>query len=234
MKSKYSPIPLILLLTILVWTAPGHAAWGDAIKGMGDAGATAMGLPYTPSQAEAGIKQVLSMGTDSAVSSLGVNGGFSNNEALALPLPDLFSKASGSAASGLVSALNSAAESSVPSLGPLFQNAIQSLDIGNPASMIGGDDDSITRYFENSARPSLKKLAKPIVSKSLDATDAGQYLNALTAAQQMSNLTGVAFDPVDYVTDRALDGMFSYIADTEKDIRSTGGAGASELLQTLF
>lgn len=226
MRQKYSLTTVALLLTALLASTPSIAGWGDAIKAAGDAGAKAVGLSYTPSEAEAGIKEVLKLGTDSAVSELGSSGGFSVNPATAIGLPDSLSSLAD--ATGLLSIFNSAAESSVPAVGKAFKSAIDDLDITNPGGMIGGGDTSITNYFEQASRPMLKKLARPIVSQSLDSAGMGPYMGAMSVASQ-----GTGFDPVDFLTERTLDGMFLYIGEKEKSLRSTGG-GASELLKKLF
>jgi len=229
MRLKYSLFISALTLTTLLATGLAFAGWGDALKAAGDAGAEAAGLSYTPSEAEAGIKEVLSMGTDSAVSNLGKSGGFSMNPANAIPVPDALKSLGDNA--GLMSMFNSAAESSVPSIGGLFNNSINDLDVSNPTSMLGSGsaDTAITNYFDQQSRPHLRKLARPIVAESLDAAGAGGTMSAMSTAMQ-----GTGFDPVDYVTDQTLDVMFRYIGEKEKSLRSSGGAGASSLLQKIF
>lgn len=228
MKLKYIIIPTAIITSLLA-ASLCLAGWGDALKTAGDAGAKAAGLSYTPSDAVAGIKEVLSLGTDSAVSTLEKPGGFSSDSALAIPMPDMFSSMVDS--TGLLSSFNKAAEASAPETGSIFMDAIKNLDISNPAALLGGGDDAITKFFESSSRESLKELVKPVVSSSLDAAGVGSYLNAMTAAQTAAG--AIPFDAADYVTDYTLDGMFYLIAAQEKDIRSTGG-GASELLKKLF
>lgn len=223
-------VSLFLSITLLV--LPGMAGWGDSLKEMGDTGSKAIGLPYTPTEADAGIREVLHMGTDYAVAELGKDGGFAANPAASIPLPDMLSSMIGE--SGLLSSFNTAAESSVEPIGGLFHKTIDTMDIGNPASMVSGSDTSITDYFEETARPTLKELARPIVEQQLETAGLGAYTNAISAAQLMSNASGSPFNPTDYVTDKALDAMFMYIGDQEKDLRSNGAANASELLKKLF
>lgn len=228
MKLKYILFPTALIVFLLAATLC-LAGWGDALKNAGDAGAKAAGLSYTPSDAIAGIREVLSLGTESAVSTLEKPGGFSSDPALSIPMPDML-KGFGDS-TGLLSTFNKAAESSVPSTGSIFMDAIQNLDISNPVALLGGSDDAITKFFESSSRDTLKKLVKPVINTSLDTAGVGTYLSAMSAAQTATG--GTPFDPVDYVTDYTLDGMFSLMAMQEKELRSTGG-GTSELLKKLF
>lgn len=235
MGKQYRLISIAAVL-FLVLSSSAMAGWGDTLKQAGsaaaDTGATAAGLPYTPSEALAGIKDVLSLSTDYATSSLSVPGGFSSNPASAFSLPSSLSGLSDSA--GLLSSLNTAAEKSVPGTGNVFLDSISKLSIGDTSTLLNGGEDAITRFLENSARDSIKSLIKPIVSNSVEAAGVGQYLSALSLAQQASGVSGGAFDPVDFVADRTLDGMFSFMAMKERDIRSSGGVGTTDLIQKLF
>lgn len=227
---------LLAITAILLMPSAAFSGWGDTLKQVGsdyaDQGATAAGLPYTPSEAVAGIKEVLSMGTDYATSSLGVPGGFSSNPATALALPDSLTSLGDTV--GLLSSLNSAAEGSVPGTGNIFLDVIKNLAVGDYATLLNGGEDAITRFFESSTRDTLKKMVRPVVDKSVEASGVSAYLAPLMAAQQTTNVAGPAFDPVDYVTDRTLDGMFYYIGMKERDIRASGGVGTTDLLQKLF
>lgn len=237
MRLKYIPTPLLATLLILLLAGTSFAGWGDALKTTtsqyADDGATTMGLPYTPSEAVAGIKEVLSIGTNSAVSSLGKEGGFSSNPAVAIPMPDMLKGLLGDS-TGLTSAMNSAAESVVPSTGNIFLDTIQKLSIDNPTSLLGGGEDAITKFFEASSRDTLKDLIKPLVKTAADQAGVGSYLTAMTAAQQASSIASPPFDAYDYVADYTLDGMFYVMASQEKDIRSGNGASTSDWLKKLF
>jgi len=236
-KLKYSLITVLLSLAVTLIAAACFAGWTDAVNDTGsqfaDEGAKAAGLPYTPSEAVAGVREVLSLGTDSAVSTLGQPGGFSSNPAMAIPLPDML-KGLGGDSSGLVSSMNMAAESAVPSTGNIFLDAIQNLAVGDASTLLGGGEDAITRFFEKSSRATLKTLVKPIVTTSVDQTGAGTYLNAMFATQQATGIDGPTFDVYDYVTDRTLDGMFLVMGMQEKSIRADGGLQTSDLLQKIF
>ncbi len=235
MGRQYRLISLVTVLFLLI-SSSVMAGWGDTLKSAGsqaaDAGATAAGLPYTPSEAMAGIKDVLSLGTDYAVTSLAKPGGFSSNPTSTFSLPSGLSGFSD--ASGLLSSLNTAAEKSVPGTGSVFLDAINKLSVGDASTLLNGGEDAITRFFEHSSRDAIKSLIKPIVSSSVESAGVGQYLSALSMMQQTSGVTGAGFDPIDFVADRTMDGMFTFMAMKEKDIRATGGIGTSELIQKLF
>lgn len=230
MARKYFLLALILGI-LMTTAAPAPAGWGDALKAAGDAGAKSMGLSVTPSQAEQGLRELLVMGTDSAVESLSADGGFSKNAATALALPDSYQKLAETLAPQLLANLNKAAESAIPAVGEVFKKTISTMEFANPSSLISGKSDAVTRYFEKSARASLAENAAPLIQAALEQAGGG---TALSAIKQLSGLTGVAFDPVGYLTEKTLNSMFLYIAQTEKGIRSGDIEATSELLKKLF
>ncbi len=228
-KLKSLCFTLLLILTATTANAGLSEALGQVGTQYADDAATSAGLPYTPSEAIQGIKDILSLEFGSAMTTLGQTGGFSQNSAVALPLPDSLKGLSN--ASGLLGSLNIAAEKTVPSTDNIFMDAIEQLSITNASSLLGGGEDAITRFFESSSRDAIRKLMMPIVSKSVEAAGVDKYLSAMTAA---SSVTEPAFDPNAYVTDRTLDGIFHIMALKEKELRATSGAGTTDLIQKLF
>ncbi|WP_158946268.1 DUF4197 family protein [Pseudodesulfovibrio cashew] len=219
------------LLAVIFAALPAEAGWGDIAKQAADEGSKAAGLSYTPSEAMAGVKEVLTLGSDYGVSTLTSGDGFSANAATALSLPDSLSGLSGS--SSLLSALNSAAMDAVPETGGIFNQVIQGLSLADASSMFGSGSTSITDAFAASSRDTLKSMVKPVVEKSAAAAGVDTYLTPLNAAMQATGST-TTFDVTDYLSGKVVDGMLYYMGVKEESLRSTGGAGASALLQKLF
>lgn len=166
MYKKPKLLFLLAPLMILLAVTPAMAGLGDTLKQAGsqyaDDAATSAGLPYTPSEAMQGIKDILSLSTGSALETLGHSGGFLDNPSVAIPLPDTL-KGFGGNSSGLLSAFNTAAETAVPSTGNIFLDAIEKLSIGNASTLLNGGEDAITRFFETSARDSIKGSSNPLL-----------------------------------------------------------------------
>lgn len=222
---------LLLVPVCLSASTTVHAGWGDALKGASEAGSKTMGLPSSPSGIDDAFRELLSMGTESAVESLSQDGGFSKQAATALSIPDDYRKLAETVAPDLLAYLNSAAESAVPAIGELFQAAIDTMEFANPTSLLSGKNDAVTAYFEESARPALAESAAPLILSALDKTGSGSAMNA---AQRLSSLTGGAFEPVTYLTNKTLDSMFLYLGQTEKGVRSGDIETTSQLLQNIF
>ncbi|WP_316898919.1 DUF4197 domain-containing protein [Pseudodesulfovibrio indicus] len=224
-------IPLLLVLAAALTPVSAHAGWGDALKQAGDAGSQAMGLSVGPSQIETAFRELLVMGTDSAVESLSADGGFSRKAATALSLPEGYHKIAETVAPNLLASLNSAAEDAVPEVGALFRKTIETMEFSNPGSLLSGNKTAVTEYFDANARDSLTRGAAPLVEAALNQAGGASILSAV---KQLSGLTGTPFDPVDYLTRKTLDSMFLYIGKTEKGIRSGDITATTELLQTVF
>lgn len=231
---RYSSLPILPLLLVLALACPAtpvSAGWGEALKAAGDAGAEAAGLSLTPSRIESAFRELLSLGADSAVQSLSREGGFSRLAATSLSLPDGYRTVAETVAPNLLANLNAAAEAAVPAVGELFQKIIESMEFANPSGLLSGKSDAVTSYFEQSARPGLAENSAPLIRAALEKAGAG---TAVDSAQRLSALTGSDFDPVGYLTDKTLNSMFLYMAETEQDVRSGDLAVTSELLQKVF
>jgi hypothetical protein len=76
---------------------------------------------------------------------------------------------------------------------------------------------------------------RPIIDNSL--TDVGAVKALDNLVQRGSGLPGTSslgFDLGDHVTDKALDGLFHYIAKEEEAIRRNPAARTTDLLKTVF
>ncbi|MDD3313065.1 DUF4197 family protein [Pseudodesulfovibrio sp.] len=230
-------ISAILAVLLLLAAASAFAGWTDTLKQAGselaDQKAKDAGLSYTPSEAVAGVKEILTDSTEYATQTLTTGQGFAADAATALALPDWLSGMTGSPS--LLATMNTAAQGAVTGSESSFMDAIQGLSVTDTASLLGSSTSSmtaITDYFASKSRGSLKELIRPVVARSAEAAGLGAAMNAAAAAAQVTGDT--SFDVNDYLADRVLDSMFHYMGVKETELRESGGAGASALLQKLL
>ena len=228
MRLPHTFLATLLAATLVLTAGPALSGWGDALKSAGEAGKAA-GLSYSSSQADSAIKEVLTLGKDYAIETLGKDGGFSDNAAAAISLPGSLSGLMSK--SGLTATLNSAAEGAVRSLDGIFDTTIEGMDVSDPMPLLksAGASTGISDYFEDQSRSTLKELAMPIVKQYLENAGMPSYTSAISAVT-----TGTGFDLVGYTTDKVLDAMFHYMGEKETSLRETGGEGASTLLKNIF
>ncbi|MBG0791757.1 MAG: DUF4197 domain-containing protein [Desulfovibrionaceae bacterium] len=221
MRLSHIPPAAALAAALFLAASVALAAWGDVLK--------ATGLSAAGAKAESAVKEVLTLGKNYAIETLGKDGGFSDNAYAAIGLPESFSTLA--AASGLTSLLNSAAETAVPKLDAAFDQTIQGLDLSDPMPLLTAAKDStgVTDYFDAESRSALMEMARPIVKTSLNDAGLSSYATVLSLLAKTTD-----FDAVDYTAEQVLDAMFHYMGEKEKDLRASGAEGASKLLQTFF
>jgi len=229
---------------------PAAAATTTAPSASGPTAATLASL--TPDEQTSSVKELLTAGMSSAVSSLGQTGGFATNSAAAIPMPGklqtmadvLNLSGHGQTVSNFLASMNQAAATVVPSATPAITDSIQNLTVTNASSILAGPDDAATEYFRRTAGTNLYTKLYPMVQQSTaKAGVTAQYKDLLTqyqAVNKLGSLFGskntVNFQTQDvdaFITQKTLDGMFNTAANQERHIR-TNSVGQSALLQKVF
>lgn len=196
----------------------------------------------TQPEASTALKTMLSQAAQTAVKELGAQGGFSNNPAIKIELPGKLGSAAkmlkmfgmGNQLSQLENSMNAAAEAAIPEAQQMLINSIQQMTFTDAKAIVTGGDQAATTYLEKTNRSQLfnKFLpkVKSIIAKSSLST---QYANLLKNA----NAFGVANDNLkieNYVTNKALDGLFKVIGEQESYIRNNPKQAASSVARKIF
>lgn len=241
-----------LLLTALVVCAAGStvavAGWSDYLDQLKDSvsipTATAPDLNLTNAEMVSGLKQALEKGTQFAVDSLGKEGGFLDNSAVKIPMPDSLSWVEKSLrslhqdalADEFIDTMNHAAEQAVPEAAAIFGAAIQNMSVQDAQGIVAGPDDAATQYFRTNTEAALTEKMRPIVeAATARAGVTSAYKNMTARAGGMTSLlSGDATDLDSYVTGKTLDGLFLMIAEEEKKIRENPLARSTDLLKKVF
>jgi len=197
----------------------------------------------TTKDAGAGLKAALSQGVDHAVGQLGVSGGFLGNPKVEIPLPASLDKASqalrfigmGDQADELKATMNHAAEAAVAQAGPTFKKALKNMTLADAKGILSGGDDAATAYFRRSSADELRQRFRPIVAKATQHLKlAAVYDRYAGKAAELGLVSGDDADLDGYVTSKALDGLFSVIAEEERAIRQDPLGQASSLIRKVF
>jgi hypothetical protein len=197
------------------------------------------------SEVVAGLKEALANGVETAVKTLGKKDGFMGNSLVQIPLPDslkLVEKTArtlgqGQYADDFIGTMNQAAEEAVPEAAELLGEAIRTMSVEDATKILNGPDDAATQYFRKVSGEQLSQRFKPIVEKATNEAGVTSAYKGLTA--NAGSLLGgfVSQESLDvdkYVTDKALDGLFKYIAIEEKQIRENPLARSTDLLKKVF
>ena len=197
----------------------------------------------TSKDAAGGLRAALSQGIDTAVAQLGTRDGFLNDPKVSIPLPPALEKADralrmvgmGGDADELKAAMNHAAEAAVADAKPVFKRALQHMTLEDAKHILTGGDDAGTQYFRNATSAELSAQFKPVVAR-----ETAKLKLASRYDQYAGKAAGLGLIPAqdanlnDYVTAKALDGLFSRIADEERTIRKDPLGQASSLIKKVF
>ena len=199
------------------------------------------GLPDT--QIASGLKDALSVGTEKAVKLVAQPGGYLENQAIKILLPQslrpvekgLRAAGQGPKIDDFVASMNHAAESAAPEAEKIFAGAVREMTIDDARKLLNGGDTSITEYFKSKTSAELTTAFRPHVEKAMEQNGVTQQYQALAGqAPQLPFMNSGKFDINSYVVSKALDGLFYMLGEQEKQIRTNPAARSTALLKQVF
>ncbi|MGY6561764.1 MAG: DUF4197 domain-containing protein [Luteibaculaceae bacterium] len=199
-------------------------------------------------QAEAGeaVKQALEKGAEFAVSSASKPDGFLQNPAIRIPFPPeanavrefAVTAGLGNQVNEFEESLNRAAELASKEALNVLVSAVKALTLQDAMAILRGDANAATVFLERQTRAEIRNRFFPIVKSSVEQAQVARFYSPLANAHNRSTrLTGrqaVNPDLDDYVTEKALDGLFILLAQEEKNIRDNPAARTTDLLRRAF
>jgi hypothetical protein len=193
-----------------------------------------------------GLKEALNVGIQNSVNLTSVTDGFLKNEAIRLPFPPdaikVREKALEWGLNGQVekfeTTLNRAAEEATKEALPIFKNAILGMSISDGFSILNGGDGAATRFLQNNTRAQLVAAFKPKVDAAISTVKLTEYwnpiINKYNGAMSLTGGQKLNPDLSEYVTDRAIVGLFHMVELEENKIRKDPIARVSDILQKVF
>jgi len=197
----------------------------------------------TEKDAADGIKEALVNGTGESVKLVSAVNGYWANPEIKIPFPaeakEMESKLRAIGMSKKVDefniSMNRAAEKAANEAKPIFIAAIKGMTVRDAINIVKGSDNAATTYLKNTTSPELIAKFQPIVKTSLDNVNATKYWSDLiTIYNKIPLVKKMNPDLTQYVTTRAIDGLFVMIAKEELKIRKDPLARTSELLKKVF
>lgn len=213
------------------------------LEGSGSSSTRSSSSGLSQGQIGDGLREALKVGTDRTVGKLGRADGFLGDKAIRIKPPGLVQKAApalklagyGNLVDDLELKMNRAAEQAAPLAKDIFTDAISKMTIDDARQILNGPQDAATQYLRRTSTDPLYQAMRPIIDNSL--TDVGAVKALDDLVQRGSGLPGtgsLGFDLGDHVTDKAMDGLFHYIAKEEEAIRQNPAARTTDLLKTVF
>ena len=234
MKKSYL---LLLVAVICVQTMDGQFI-KDAKKLLKT---SAPGL--TEKDAADGIKEALVKGAGESVKLVSLVDGYWGNPEIKIPFPQeakemetkLRAVGLGKKVDEFNVSMNRAAEKAGNEAKPIFVAAITGMTVRDAINIVKGENNAATMYLKNSTTPELKLKFQPVIQTALDNVEATKYWTDLvTAYNKIPLVKKMNPNLTEYVTGKAIDGLFVMIAKEEIRIRKDPMARTSELLKKVF
>lgn len=214
-------------------------------------------VPLTKSEISQGLKQALSVSVDTAVYRLHRKDGYFLDPIVKLGLPPETNEVIEYArrVPGLdkkidefILQVNRSAEDAALKAAPIFKNAILSMSIDDVYTILNGPDNAATSYLNQKTHAQLARLYQPVLQESLKkpfvaGVSADQTWNEITTqwnkfatslAGKLLEVKPINVELDEYLTNKALDGLFIKVADQEKEIRTNVNARVTDLLRRVF
>ncbi len=190
-----------------------------------------------------GLVEALRVGTERVVEQVGADDGYNLDPDIHIPLPGALKNVQkvlkpigmSDLTDDLELRLNRAAEAAAPEAQELFWAAIGEMSFDDVQQIYNGPDDAATRYFQDKMTPQLTERMQPVVDRSLADVGAIQsYDKMMKQYESVPFVPDAKADLSSYVVQRAMDGIFHYVAIEEVAIRNDPAARTTELLQKVF
>jgi hypothetical protein len=192
----------------------------------------------------AGLKEALSVGASKSAGKLSTVDGFFKDAVVKVLMPPEAQKVektlrqigAGKLVDDAILSLNRAAEDASKSAAPIFLDAIKKMTLQDGLSILKGTDTAATSYLKKATTSGLTTAFKPTIDSSLAKTNATKYWALVFDKynQLPTTFNKVNTDLSAYVTQKALQGVFYYVAEEEKKIRKDPAARVSDILKKVF
>lgn len=204
-----------------------------------------------------GLKEALTIGAKNAASRLAAQDGYWGDPAVRIPLPDeakVIVDNIGRIPGGqqllndVILRINRAAEDAAREVAPIFVSSVTQMTISDGYNILHGADNAATVYLRNTTWNDLYSLYKPKISTStgkeiVAGISAGEAWSTLTqkwnsvansVAGRLAGFNPVTTDLDDFLTRKALDGVFLKVEGEELKIRKEVSARVTPLLREVF
>jgi hypothetical protein len=196
------------------------------------------------SEIASGLKEALQVGAKNATKQVSAVDGFYGNALIKVLMPPDAKKVEntlrqigmGDQVDKLILSMNRGAEDASSKALQIFIDAIASMSIQDGMTILRGNKDAATQYLKSKTTEALTKAFRPVIQESLEKVHATEYWSDVFTTYNKLPTTFKKINPdlAGYVTERALNGVFVYIADEEAKIRMNPAARVSDLLKKVF
>jgi hypothetical protein len=233
---------IFVLLAACIFSAqPANAQFWKDVKNAVKEEVT--GSSLTEGEVGGGLKEALLNGINKGVDQLSKPDGYFKDMAIKILLPEEAQKAEATLrkmgmdkqVDEAIEAMNRAAEDAANGAKDIFVDAVKQMTFQDAMNILRGEQDAATQYLDKTTRTALTEKFQPVIKVSLDKVDATKYWETIFSKyNKVPFVKPINPDLEEYVTQKALDGLFYQIAKQEAEIRTNPGARTSELMKKVF
>lgn len=216
------------VVAVLAWAPLARAEAWSAITG---------------GEASQALRESLNLGARAAIARLGRENGFLNNPQVRIGLHKNLAKAErfmrfmgmGRQLDDLVLASNRAAEAAIAQSRDVVLGALEKLNGADARAILKGGEGAATAWFRRNTETQLNEKLLPIVREVAGRSDLVRAYEAL--AVKVEQVAGSKSDIATvelFVTRKALEGLYTLIAEEERAIRAQPMNYAGSLLGKVF
>ena len=205
---------------------------------------TSKSLPsITEDEAATALRDALNNGINNSVEIVSKVDGYLQNPEIKIPFPPdakkiedrLRSLGLNKLVDDAILFINRAAEDAATEAKPIIIQAIKNMTVKDAINIVKGKEDEGTNYLKKNTFDSLYKKFIPPIEISLEKVNATKHWSTvINRYNKIPLVQKVNPDLDDYVTRKALDGLFIMIAKEEKKIRDKPLARVTETLKKVF
>lgn len=235
---------LVLLIAFAVF--PAQAQIPGSLKGIADKVKTGGTTSLSNEEVISGLKEALSKGAETSVLKGSALDGFWKNELIRIAFPPEAEKMKTTLVKiGMTKqveefemTMNRAAEDAAKEALPILRDAVMGMSVGDGFAILKGGERAATDYLTKQTSESLRAKFAPIVANSTKKVALTSYwtplVNGYNKAGAFTGAKAVDPDLDAYITQKAIDGLFTLIAQEEAKIRRDPMARTSDLLKKVF
>jgi hypothetical protein len=192
---------------------------------------------------QSGLSEALRKGSEYAVKNASQYNGFNTNSLIRIPFPPEAENVKNSLSKiGLQAQINTfeesmnhAAESASKEALDLLVKAVNGMTINDAFSILKGADNAATNYLKDQTNADIYRSFKPIINASMQQHKVAQKWTTISTKYNALPFTkDINPDLEDYITNKAIDGLFVLLAKQEKEIRKNPLARTSDILKKVF
>ena len=117
----------------------------------------------------------------------------------------------------------------------LLLGAVRSMSVADAKKILSGGDTSVTAFFADKTRTPLSQKFLPVVTRSTEKVGlANKYNQIAGKAAELGLVRREDASIQQYVTGKALDGLYFMIGEEERKIRRDPVGSGSALLSKVF